>query len=65
MLFSFVAPRHGRIILAHFDGSKLVVQASRLYRFHTTDEDSMLLFTRYLASDVNPNGVTKSLMSNK
>lgn len=61
MLFSFVAPQHGRIILAHYDGGKLVVHMSPLYRFCAQDEDSMLLFTRYLASDIDPEGVTTSL----
>lgn len=33
MLFSFMGERHGRILLAHFDGSNLVVRKSELYRF--------------------------------
>lgn len=65
MLCSVVAPRHGRIILAHFDGETFVVQMTDLYRLQAKDEDSMLLFTRYLASDVDSDGVTKSFESNK
>lgn len=61
MLFSFVAPQHGRIILAHYYGEKLVVRMSPLYQFSAQDKDSLPLFTRYLASEVDPNGVTTSL----
>lgn len=60
MLFSFVTPRHGRIILAHNDGQKLVVRMSPLYPFFPQDKDSLPLFTRYLASEVDPKGVTTS-----
>lgn len=61
MLFSFVAPRQGRILLAHFNGQKLVVKQSPLYEFCAEDDSSMLLFTRYLAASVDWKGVTKSL----
>ncbi|KAJ5585067.1 uncharacterized protein N7459_004867 [Penicillium hispanicum] len=63
MLCSFVAPCSGRILLAHFDGARLVIQQSPLYPFHVKDDGAMLLFTRYLASDVGPDGATKSLES--
>lgn len=46
-------------IVAHFYGERLVVQMTHPYQFHAKDEYSMLLFTTYLASDVDPQGVTK------
>lgn len=60
MLFSFMGETHGRFSLAHFDGMKLVVRRSKLYRFLLEDEDSLLLFARYLGSDVNPLADTTS-----
>ncbi|KAJ5092597.1 hypothetical protein NUU61_007467 [Penicillium alfredii] len=61
MLISFVGEEHDRILLTHFNGEKLIIHMSPLDRFRVEDEDSMLLFTRYLASDIDPQGVTKSL----
>jgi hypothetical protein len=49
----------------YFDGETLVVQMSDLYRLQAKDEDSMLLFTRYLAGDMDSDGLTKSFASNK
>ncbi|KAB8231922.1 uncharacterized protein BDW43DRAFT_320563 [Aspergillus alliaceus] len=64
MMFSFIGERHGRIILAHFNGQgqRLVVHMSKLYRFLAEDEDSLALFTRYAASVVEPSGNTKRLV---
>jgi len=53
MLFSFMDEKRGRILLAHFDGQKLVVRMSRLYRFLVEDHGSLFLFARYLASEIN------------
>lgn len=53
MLFSFMGEKQGRILLAHFDGKKLIVRMSELYRFLVEDHDSLFLFTRYLASEIN------------
>ncbi|KAF7626663.1 hypothetical protein AFCA_012773 [Aspergillus flavus] len=63
MMFSFMGERHGRIILAQFDGDsqKLVVHMSKLYRFLAEDEDSLALFTRYAASVVEPSGNMEAL----
>lgn len=52
-MFSFMGEQHGRMFLAHFDGVRLVVHMSRLHRFHVEDEESLLLFARFLASDVD------------
>ncbi|KAF9891859.1 hypothetical protein FE257_003344 [Aspergillus nanangensis] len=64
MLFSFMGPRHGRILLAHFNGSKLIVRMTRMYRFLLGEhqfEENLFLFTRYLASATNPRDDTTRL----
>ncbi|EAW18190.1 uncharacterized protein NFIA_081340 [Aspergillus fischeri NRRL 181] len=48
MLLSFMGECHGRI--AYFDGDKLVIQRSKLYRFYSGDWKSYLLFLTYLAA---------------
>lgn len=58
MLFSLSGPKHGRILTAHCDGTKIVVYRSPAYRFFPEDNSSLQLFTRYLASDVKPFGET-------
>jgi hypothetical protein len=66
MLFSFVAPHEGRILLANFDGKDLVIRKSPLYSFGPECQEyqeSMSLFTRYQASSISPEGSTKILSS--
>ncbi|KAL4941083.1 hypothetical protein BDV06DRAFT_223439 [Aspergillus oleicola] len=60
MLFSFMGPRHGRILLAYFDGQQLVIRKSPLYQFTSRDEGSMELFARYQAAEIGA-GVTTRL----
>ncbi|KAL2809854.1 hypothetical protein BJX63DRAFT_340641 [Aspergillus granulosus] len=61
MMFSFMLPQHGRLFIANFDGHELTVHMSDTIPFTSKDEDSWASFTRYLAADVNPNGITSSL----
>lgn len=49
MLFSFTAPRSGRIIQAYHDGRSLVIRKSRLFDFSTLTTAPFQLFMRYLA----------------
>ncbi|KAL4958566.1 hypothetical protein BDW69DRAFT_179564 [Aspergillus filifer] len=60
MLFSFMGPRHGRILLAYSDGRQLIIRKSPLYQFTSRDEGSMELFARYQAAEIG-SGVTTSL----
>ena len=61
MIFSFVGERHGRVLSAYFDGEHLVIQASRLYRFLTTNTDTWNYFLRNLAAGVSEEESTTSL----
>ncbi|KAL4788550.1 hypothetical protein BJX76DRAFT_115 [Aspergillus varians] len=56
MLFSFVGPRSGRILMAYFDGQHLIVQQSPLYNFPgSPGSDAMLEFVRHQAAGLTPN----------
>lgn len=61
MLFTFTGKQQGRILVAHYDGDKLVIQMSQYYPFRSEDEYSMDLFTRYFASDIYDGGDTTKL----
>lgn len=47
MLLSFMGPRHGRILQAHYDGAKLVVRKSKLFDLRSKDVDALKLFARW------------------
>lgn len=59
MLFSFMAPRSGRIIQAYNKGHSLVIRKSRLFNFSTFETAPFQLFLRYLAC--KPVGYTGKL----
>ena len=40
--------------MAYFDGDKLVIQKSKLYRVYSDDRESYLLFLTYLAAEEGP-----------
>lgn len=58
MLISFMAPAHGRVIIAHYDGHRLRIQMSNLVPCSSDDRASWDFFARYLASDANPKADT-------
>lgn len=43
----FMQPRHGRLLHAHFDGSKLIVRRTPLYCIEPHDIDLLRFFVRY------------------
>lgn len=47
MLLSFMGPRHGRILQAHYDGTNLVVRKSKLFDLRSKDVDALKLFARW------------------
>lgn len=54
MLFSFVGPRHGRILTAYFDEQNLVVKKTPLHYFPASpDSVAMREFLRYQAGGIN------------
>ncbi|KAK6824141.1 hypothetical protein RU639_005195 [Aspergillus parasiticus] len=53
MLISFMAPAHGRVIIAHYDGHRLRIQMSDLLPCSSDNRVSWDFFARYLASDAN------------
>lgn len=59
MLFSFMAPRSGRIIQAYNDGPSLFIRKSRLFDFSSLATAPFQLFMRYLAC--TPVGHTEKL----
>ncbi|KAL3476878.1 hypothetical protein BJX99DRAFT_227077, partial [Aspergillus californicus] len=46
MLPSFVGPNNGRILQAHYDHNKLIVQKSRLFNFQEEQIEAMKVFIR-------------------
>lgn len=58
MIFSFIAPQHGRLIFSHFDGNTLFIRMSETLRFSSQDEEAWEMFVRYVAADVNPEADT-------
>ncbi|KAH8434935.1 uncharacterized protein LDX57_012567 [Aspergillus melleus] len=62
MVVSFMGNnRRGRIIISWFDGEKLIVKMSPLYRFLLQDRAGLFLFTRYLAGEVDMDMTTRRL----
>ncbi|PYI05598.1 hypothetical protein BO78DRAFT_419572 [Aspergillus sclerotiicarbonarius CBS 121057] len=47
LVLSYMGPKHGRIIQAHHDGQKLVVQCSPFIGLHEENSPEMSLFIRY------------------
>ncbi|KAL5342198.1 hypothetical protein BJX70DRAFT_395169 [Aspergillus crustosus] len=58
LIMSYVGPKHGRILQAHHDGERLVIQFSPIMSFVSEDVASATaeFFTRYAAS--TPEGTT-------
>lgn len=63
MLLSIMAECHGRILIAYFDGGKLVIQMSKLYCLYSGYKDSYMLMLRYLAA--SPEGDTTTLLAKR
>ncbi|KAE8370329.1 hypothetical protein BDV27DRAFT_152214 [Aspergillus caelatus] len=58
MLISFMAPAHGRVIIAHYDSKGLRIKMSDLMLCSSKDRASWDFFARYLGSDANPTADT-------
>lgn len=61
MIFSFIAPKHGRLILAHFDGNTLLIRISETLDFSSKNEEAWETFIRYVAADVNSEADTSTM----
>ncbi|CRG89828.1 hypothetical protein PISL3812_06867 [Talaromyces islandicus] len=61
MMFSFIAPQHGRLILSHFDGNTLFIRMSETLEFSSKDEEAWETFIRYAAADVNSEADTSTM----
>ncbi|KAI9367112.1 hypothetical protein BJX61DRAFT_547804 [Aspergillus egyptiacus] len=61
LVFSFMGPRHGRILHAHYDGKRLIIQKSKLFDFGNGNISAMKTFVRWwcssAAKDVNTEDV--------
>ncbi|KAL1970745.1 hypothetical protein VTN77DRAFT_2579 [Rasamsonia byssochlamydoides] len=57
LLFTYMKPRHGRILQGHFDGNELVVYYSKLYDFTEKNSEARKLFMQWQFSE--PTGETK------
>jgi hypothetical protein len=60
LVVSFICPKDARIIQAHHDGEKLVLQYSPLMSFENKETAPTSLFVRYLAS--MPIGLTSNTL---
>ena len=58
MLISFMAPAHGRVIIAHYNSQGLHIKMSDLLPCSSDDRASWDFFIRYLGSDINPTADT-------
>ncbi|OGM42316.1 hypothetical protein ABOM_007898 [Aspergillus bombycis] len=58
MLISFMAPAHGRVLIAHYDSHGLRIKMSDLLPCSSNDRASWDFFARYLGSDANPTADT-------
>ncbi|KAL4806210.1 hypothetical protein BDV18DRAFT_160279 [Aspergillus unguis] len=50
LVLSFVGPSHGRILEAHYNGSKLVIRKSKLFDFSNNNLAAMMIFARWWCS---------------
>lgn len=60
LAISYMYPKHARIIQAHHDGEKLVLQYSPLMSFENRETAPTSLFVRYLSS--LPIGLTSNTL---
>ncbi|PYI05845.1 hypothetical protein BO78DRAFT_419168 [Aspergillus sclerotiicarbonarius CBS 121057] len=50
MLLSFMGPRHGRVLLAHHDGTKLVIYKTQLFDFRSRNVPAFRILARWWCS---------------
>ncbi|PWY74593.1 hypothetical protein BO94DRAFT_627427 [Aspergillus sclerotioniger CBS 115572] len=59
LLLSFMGPRHGRVLLAHHDGNKLVIYRTELFDFQSRNVSAFKILARWWCSGGVGNTVTR------